>query len=116
MVGGIIVVAGAIDGVDAGNTGGPGGGRPPAEGLQCKQLMFITGWGSNFKEWNFKMADFSNLKINERSNVELPKLRVNKVENKKWIWELAKLRVVRNIEKMGESKIAKFWFYKLNFF
>ena len=29
------------------------------------------------------------------------------------IWELAKLQVMRDIERMDTFKIAKFWFYKL---
>ena len=57
------------------------------------------------------MADIMNLKINERSNVEQPNLRVTTIDNENWedeaskfiyikreIWESAKLRVVRNIE------------------
>lgn len=34
MLGGITVVDGAIAEAGAGNTGGPGGGRPPATGLE----------------------------------------------------------------------------------
>ena len=53
----------------------------------------------------------SNSKITERSNLEWSNLRVTKIGNKNWeviapkliyikgqIWELAKLRVVRNFE------------------
>ena len=56
------------------------------------------------------MADVSNLKINERSNVELPNLRITKIENESWenfltenllikrqIWELAKLPVLGEV-------------------
>ena len=35
----------------------------------------------NFKQYNFRVADVSNLKINKRLNVEQPKLRINKIEN-----------------------------------
>ena len=64
------------------------------------------------------MANILNLKINERSNVERPNLRVATSENENWeekeskfiyikgqIWESAKLRVVRNIEWTTNSKI-----------
>ena len=57
------------------------------------------------------MANISNLKINERSNVERPNLQVTTIENENWedkaskfiyikgqIWESSKLRIVRNIE------------------
>ena len=66
------------------------------------------------------MVDVSNLKINERSNVERPKLRVTKIGNENWevkaskliyikkqIRELEKLRIVWNIEK-NNSKIWQF--------
>ena len=33
--------------------------------------------GQNFEQWNFRMADISNLKISERANVEWPNLRVS---------------------------------------
>ena len=37
------------------------------------------------------MADVSNLKINERSNVERPNLRVTKIANKNWeSWFISK--------------------------
>ena len=65
------------------------------------------------------MANISNLKIKERSNVEWPNLRVSTVQNENWkpkeskfihiegqIWESAKLRVVRNIEWTKNSEIA----------
>ena len=57
------------------------------------------------------MAAISNLKINERLNVERP-ITVNGT----WKWQIwenvresAKLRVVRNIEWTNDSKIANFW-------
>ena len=34
-----------------------------------------TGEGLSFERYNFRMADISNLKINERANVERPNLR-----------------------------------------
>ena len=34
-----------------------------------------TGEGQNFEQSDFKMADISNLKINDRANVERPDLR-----------------------------------------
>ena len=47
------------------------------------------------------MADISNLKINEGANVD-ELMRITKIENeiyiKEQIWDLAKLRVMRNIE------------------
>ena len=65
------------------------------------------------------MANISNLKINERSNVELPNLQVTTIENENWedkvskfihikgqIWESAKLREVRNIEWTNNFKIG----------
>ena len=39
----------------------------------------------NFEQWNFGMADISNLKINECENVEQPELRINIIENKIYI-------------------------------
>ena len=69
------------------------------------------GEGLNSEQSNFRMANISNLKINESSNVERPNWRVTTVENENWedkaskfiyfkrqIWESVKLRVVRNIE------------------
>ena len=57
------------------------------------------------------MANISNLKINEPSNVERPNLRITTTENENWedkpskfiyvkgeLWESAKLRVEPNIE------------------
>ena len=38
--------------------------------------------GSNFKQYIFRIADVSNLKINALSNVERLKLSVNKIGNK----------------------------------
>ena len=32
------------------------------------------GEGQNFEQWNFRMADISKLKINERANVARPNL------------------------------------------
>ena len=65
------------------------------------------------------MANISNFKINERSNVEMPNLRLTTLENENWeekkskfiyikgqIWESTKLRLVRNIEWTNNSKIA----------
>ena len=40
--------------------------------------------GSNFKQLNSRMADVSNLKINERANVERPNLWVTKKGHKNW--------------------------------
>ena len=37
--------------------------------------MQFSGEGQNFEQQNFRMADISNLKINERANVERPNLR-----------------------------------------
>ena len=37
--------------------------------------VVFRGEGQNFELYNFRMADISNLKINERANVERPKLR-----------------------------------------
>ena len=54
---------------------------------------YVQKWGEgwNFEQWNFRMFDVLNLKINERSNVELPNLRVNKIWNKNWeIWFILK--------------------------
>ena len=65
------------------------------------------------------MADVSNLKINERSDVEWPNLRVTKILNKNWdnwfisMGEYENYRVVRDIERMHNFKTAKFLFYKL---
>ena len=70
------------------------------------------------------MADVSNLKINERPNVECKnvekkcrKLWVTKIEKKLRkliyikgkIWELAKLRIVRIIERPNKSNFANFF-------
>ena len=38
--------------------------------------------GKKFKQFNFRMADVLNLKINERSNVERPNIRVTEMGNK----------------------------------
>ena len=67
------------------------------------------------------MSEVSNLKINERSNIVRSNLRVTLIENKNWeiealkliymqgqIWELAKLRVVWNIEWVNNSKVYQF--------
>ena len=64
------------------------------------------------------MADISNLKINERSNIEQLNLRVTTIENENWedkalkfiylegqILESAKLLVLRNMEQSNNSKI-----------
>ena len=55
-----------------------GGGRnferPNVERLIFRNLK-ITGEGQNFEQSNFRIADVSYLKINERSNVERPTLR-----------------------------------------
>ena len=76
------------------------------------------------------MADGSNLKINERWNVERPNLRVSKIENKNWkdkglkliyikgkIWESTTMRVVPNTAWTNNFKICQFlefWkFWKL---
>ena len=42
----------------------------------------FPGDGLNFEQSNFRMANISNLKINERSNVERPNLRVTTIESK----------------------------------
>ena len=68
------------------------------------------GEGLNFEQSNFRIANISNLKINEWWNVEQPNLRDTTIENENWadkasklfyikgqIWESEKLRVVRNI-------------------
>ena len=92
------------------------------------------GEGWNFEQSNFRMTNISSLKINERSNVERPNLRVTTIENESWkdkasefiyikwkIWESAKLRVVgisngqaipkfanfRNFDSFPNSKISK---------
>lgn len=39
VVGGITVEVGVIAGAGAGNTGGPGGGRPPPTGLKNSQCI-----------------------------------------------------------------------------
>ena len=38
--------------------------------------------GLNFEQHNYRMSDVANLKINERSNVEHPNLRVIKIGHK----------------------------------
>ena len=51
----------------------------------------------------------------------MPELMSHENKNKNWdtlyingqILEFAKLRVVRDIKRMDNSKIAKLWFYKL---
>ena len=68
----------------------------------------LSSEGQNFEQLNFRMANISNLKINERLNVERPNLRVTTIENenredkaskfiyiKGQIWESAKLREYR---------------------
>ena len=64
------------------------------------------------------MADRSNFKINERSNLEQPNLRellhckikIEKIKKfiyiNEHVWELEKLQVVRNIEWTNNSKIC----------
>ena len=37
--------------------------------------MKFKGEGQNFEQYNFRLADISNLKINERADVEQPNLR-----------------------------------------
>ena len=62
------------------------------------------------------MAEVSNSKINERSNVKRLNLRVTKRGNGNWerwfiskkIWKLTKLREVRNIEWTKNYKINNF--------
>ena len=74
---------------------------------------------SNFEQSNFKMANISNFKINERSNVERLNLRVTTIRNENWedkaskffqikgqISESPKLRMVRNIEWTNNLKIC----------
>ena len=63
-------------------------------------LIFQLRWskldeGKNFKQLNFRMADISNLNINQRSNVEQPILRVTKIENKNWDIEASKLIYIK---------------------
>ena len=73
----------------------------------------------NFKQSNFRMANISNFKINERLNVERLNLQVTTIENEKredktskfiyikgQISESAKLRVVQNIESKNNFKIC----------
>ena len=64
------------------------------------------------------MADVSNLKINQSSNVQWPNLQVTKIGNKNWkkkiyiklkIWELVKLRVARTIVWTNNFEISNFW-------
>ena len=72
------------------------------------------------------MADVSNLKINERSNVKHPNWGVNKIDNKNskvktskliyikgQIWELAKSRAMQNFE-WGEQ-FQNFTIFKIKF-
>ena len=57
------------------------------------------------------MADGSDLKINERSNVERPKLRVTEIGNKNWEkWFMSKGKYENwwNCEKCGISKDQQF--------
>ena len=55
-------------------------------------LLNRNGDGQNFEQSNFRMADVSYLKMNERSNVK---------------WSI--LRVIRNIEKTNNSKNWQFF-------
>ena len=43
------------------------------------------GEGPNFEQSNFRTTDISNLKINDRTNVERPNLRVTIIENENYI-------------------------------
>ena len=43
-----------------------------------KKTLCEMNEGLNFEQYNFRIADVSNLKINKRSNVEQPNLRVTK--------------------------------------
>ena len=45
---------------------------------------FFLGEDSNFEQSNFRTANISDLKINERSNVERLNLRVTTIENDNW--------------------------------
>ena len=40
--------------------------------LSVFSLNPLMGWGQNFEQYNFRMAEVSYLKINERLNVERP--------------------------------------------
>ena len=75
------------------------------------------------------MADVSNLKINQRSIVERPNLRITKIGNKNWEhWFISKGKYGnwQNYEQSGMSNgrtipnlsifRAKFWFSKLKKF
>ena len=78
------------------------------------------------------MADVSNLKINERSNVERPYLWVTKIENENWenwyvyiywganmrIGEISSSAEYWMDEQLQNLPIfrAQFWFSELNFF
>ena len=90
--------------------------------LQNYKSGLVISW-TNGMEVRFQTVKFWNgwrfelEKINERSNLERPNLRVTKIGNEKLrkliymkgqIRELAKLRVVRNIEWIDNSKIANF--------
>ena len=44
-----------------------------------------TGEGLSFERYNFRMADISNLKINERANVERPNLRESLQQEMKFL-------------------------------
>ena len=50
--------------------------------FQLIHKVFIIEKGLNFERQKFRISDVSNLKINERSSVERPNLRITKTGDK----------------------------------
>ena len=60
------------------------------------------------------MANISNLKINDRSNVERPNLRITTIENENWDVKASKFIYIYQRANMRMGKIASSAKYRMN--